>query len=58
MMRKNNTILTLDLRNNSGYVENIHSRLVMKIPKKIHILYQQYQGGAFAEEEFEILKAL
>ena len=24
--------------------------------EKIHILYQQYQGGAFAEEELEILK--
>ena len=56
MMRKNNTILTLDLRNNPGYVENIHSRLVMKMSKNIHILYQQYQGGAFTEEEFENLK--
>ena len=37
-MRKNNTILTLDLRNNPGDVENIHSRLAMKKPKKIHIL--------------------
>ena len=56
MMRKNNTLLTLDLRNNPGYVENIHSRLVMKMSKNIHILYQQYQSGVFTEEEFENLK--
>ena len=56
MMRKNNTLLTLDLRNNPGYDENIHSRLVMKMSKNIHILYQQYQNGAFTEEEFENLK--
>ena len=55
-MRKNNTLLTLDLRNNPGYVENIHSRLVMKMSKNIHILYQQYQSGVFTEEEFENLK--
>ena len=55
-MRKNNTLLTLDLRNNPGYDENIHSRLVMKMSKNIHILYQQYQEGAFTEEEFENLK--
>ena len=56
MMRKNNTLLTLDLRNNIGYDENIHSRLVMKMSKNIHILYQQYQNGIFTEEEFENLK--
>ena len=56
MMRKNNTLLTIDLRNNPGYDENIHSRLVMKMSKNIHFLYQQYQRGAYTEEEFENLK--
>ena len=56
MMRKNNTLLTIDLRNNPGYDENIHSRLVMKMSKNIHFLYQQYQSGAYTEEEFENLK--
>jgi len=55
-MRKNNTLLTLDLRNNPGYDENIHSRLVMKMSKNIHFLYQQYQNGSYSEEEFENLK--
>ena len=56
MMRKNNTLLTIDLRNNPGYDDNIHSRLVMKMSKNIHFLYQQYQNGAYTEEEFENLK--
>ena len=54
-MRKNNTLLILDLRNNPGYDENINSRLVMKMSKNMHILYE-YQNGAFTEEEFENLK--
>ena len=53
MMRKNNTLLTIDLRNNPGYDENIHSRLVMKMSKNIHFLYQQYQSGAYTDEEFD-----
>ena len=56
MMRKNNTLLTIDLRNNPGYDENIHSRLVMKMSKNIHFLYQQYQSGGYTDEEFENLK--
>ena len=55
-MRKNNTLLTIDLRNNPGYDDNIHSRLVMKMSKNIHFLYQQYQNGSYTEEEFENLK--
>ena len=56
MMRKNNTLLTIDLRNNPGYDENIHSRLVMKMSKNVHFLYQQFQNGVYTEEEFENLK--
>lgn len=43
MMRKNNTLLTIDLRNNPGYDENIHSRLVMKMIKIFIFLYQKYK---------------
>ena len=56
MMRKNLCLLTLDLRNNPGYDEYIHSRLVMKMSKNIRYLYQQYKKGEFTEEEFENLK--
>ena len=56
MMRKNLCLLTLDLRNNPGYDEYIHSRLVMKMSKNIRYLYQQYKKGEFNEEEFENLK--
>ena len=58
MMRKNNTLLTVDLRNNPGYDENVHSRLVMKMSKNIHFLYQQYQNGAYTDEEFEARRQL
>jgi centrosomal protein CEP78 len=56
MMRKNLYILTLDLRNNPGYDEYIHSRLVMKMSKNIHYLYQQHKKGECTGEEFENLK--
>ena len=35
MMRKNNTLLTVDLRNNTGYDEFINPRIVMKMSKNI-----------------------
>ena len=56
MMRKNLCLLTLDLRNNPGYDEYIHSRLVMKMSKNIRYLYQQYKKGEYTEEEFENYK--
>ena len=56
MMRKNLCLLTLDLRNNPGYDEYIHSRIVMKMSKNIRYLYQQYKKGEYTEEEFENLK--
>ena len=56
MMRKNNTLLTVDLRDNSGYDEFINPRIVMKMSKNIKILYSQYQNGEYTEEEFEYLK--
>ena len=56
MMRKNSTLLTVDLRDNSGYDEFINPRIVMKMSKNIKILYSQYQNGEYTEEEFEYLK--
>ena len=56
MMRKNITLLTLDLRNNPGYDDYIHPRLVMKMSKNIRYLYQQYQKGEYTEEDFENMK--
>ena len=56
MMRKNLSILTIDLRGNPGYDNYIHWRLVMKMSKNIRYLYQQYKKGEYSEEEFENLK--
>ena len=56
MMRKNLTILTIDLRANPGYDTSIHSRFVMKMSKNIRYLYQQYKKGEYSDEEFERFK--
>ena len=56
MMRKNNILLTVDLRDNPGYDESIYQRMIMKMSKNIRFLYQQFQNGNFNEEEFENLK--
>ena len=56
MMRKNLSLLTIDLRGNIGYDDYIHSRLVMKMAKNMRYLYQQYKKGEFSEEEFENFK--
>ena len=56
MMRKNNILLTVDLRENPGYDEVIFQRMIMKMSKNIRYLYQQFQNGEYTEEEFENLK--
>ena len=56
MMRKNNILLTVDLRDNPGYDESIYQRMIMKMSKNIRFLYQQFQEGNYNEEEFENLK--
>ena len=56
MMRKNLSLLTIDLRGNIGYDDYKHSRLVMKMAKNMRYLYQQYKKGEFSEEEFENFK--
>ena len=57
MMRKNNSLLTLDMQNNPGYDEEIHARVVMKMSKNIKFLYQQFVNGDLTQEEFENLKS-
>ena len=49
-------ILTIDLRNNPGYDEDIHHRLVLKMSKNIRNLFQQYKRKEYTEDEFEQLK--
>ena len=56
MMRKNNILLTVDLRENPGYDEEIYQRMIMKMSKNIRYLYQQFQNGEYTEEQFENLK--
>ena len=56
MMRKNLSILTIDLRGNPGYDNSVHPRLVMKMSKNIRYLYQQYKKGEYSEKEFENFK--
>ena len=56
MMRKNLSILTIDLRENPGYDEDIHHRLVLKMSKNIRNLFQQYKMEKYTEDEFEQLK--
>ena len=56
MMRTNNTLLTIDLRENIGYDEFINPRIVMKMSKNIKYLYSNYKNGQYTEKQFEYLK--
>jgi hypothetical protein len=56
MMRKNYTILMINLKYNPGYDSNIHARLIMKMANNIKVLYQQYTDKVFEMEEFVNLK--
>ena len=57
-MRKNLSILTIDLRNNPGYDEDIHHRLVIKMSKNIRYLFQQFKMKEYNSDSIagEILK--
>lgn len=57
MLRKNFSILTMDLKENPGYDPEIHARMVMKMSKNIKYLYQMYQDEKIGVEEFEYLKS-
>ena len=56
MMRKNRTLLMINLKDNPGYDLNIHARLVMKMANNIKVLYQQFRDRKFEMEEFVSLK--
>ena len=56
MLRRNMTLLNVDLRNNPGYDDNIKFRLVIKMSKNIRHLYNQYQKGYYTKEEFDNFK--
>ena len=55
-MRKNTILLNIDLKNNPGYDEEIHARIVMKMSKNIKILYSNYLNDEFSEDEFNEIK--
>ncbi len=56
IMRKNTILLNIDLKNNPGYDEEIHARIVMKMSKNIKILYSNYLNDEFSEDEFNEIK--
>ena len=56
MLRRNMTLLNIDLRNNPGYDENIKTRLIMKMSKNIRNLYLQFKSKVYTENEFENYK--
>ena len=57
MLRKNMTLLNIDLRENPGYVDNIKYRLVLKMSKNINHLYNQFKKNIYTEEEFNYFKS-
>ena len=56
MLRRNLTLLNIDLRNNPGYDENIKTRLIMKMSKNIRNLYIQFKNKIYTEKEFQNFK--
>jgi hypothetical protein len=56
MLRRNMTLLNVDLRNNPGYDDNIKFRLVIKMSKNIRHLYNQFKKNIYTPEEYEKLK--
>ena len=57
MLRKNMTLLNIDLRQNPGYVENIKYRLVLKMSKNINHLYNKFKNKIYTEKEFKYFKS-
>ena len=53
MLRRNLTLLNVDLRGNPGYDENIKYRLVLKMSKNIRYLYYQFQNKVFTLSEYK-----
>ena len=56
MLRRNMTLLNIDLRDNPGYDDNIKKRLIMKMSKNIRNLYMQFKANVYTENEFQNYK--
>ena len=56
MLRRNMTLLNIDLRDNPGYDDNIKKRLIMKMSKNIRNLYIQFKANVYTENEFQNYK--
>ena len=56
MLRKNNSLLNVDLRNNPGYDEEINVRMIMKMSKNIKFLNESFNEGAIDENAFNKFK--
>ena len=56
MLRRNMTLLNIDLSSNKGYNDNIQKRLIIKMSKNIKNLYIKYKNNEIDEQEFEEYK--
>ncbi len=56
MLRRNMTLLNIDLRDNPGYDDNIKTRLIMKMSKNIRNLYIQFKAKVYTDKEFQNYK--
>jgi len=56
MLRRNMTLLNIDLSSNPGYSDNIQKRLIIKMSKNIKNLYIKYKKDEIDGEEFENYK--
>ena len=56
MLRKNMTLLNIDLKSNPGYNDNIQKRLIIKMSKNIKNLYIKYKNNEIDGNEFESYK--
>ena len=56
MLRRNMTLLNIDLTSNKGYNDNIQKRLIIKMSKNIKNLYIKYKNNEIDEKEFEEYK--
>ena len=56
MLRRNVTLLNIDLRDNPGYDDNIKYRLVLKMSKNIRHLYNLFQKNVYTLGEYKKLQ--
>jgi hypothetical protein len=56
VLRRNVTLLNLDLRNNPGYDMNLHQRIVLKLFKNIKYLHKQHNNEIYSKSEYTFLK--